>query len=273
MARRVTIVGFLLLLVVVGGLILTYLPRARLAANMATSQNNLRELGLYAAHHTNPDPRRDASKLPHVIPPGTVPLPNVPPDERLGWVVTALPYIDQRKNPAADLLAKIDIQKPWAAEPNRDLGRKRLPVLTCPENPPPATPDGDAVTSYVGIAGVGRDAATLPPDAPRAGAFRYDAPTPFAAVADGLSNTLLFGETRADLGPWLRGGPATVRGLDDSPNAQPLVGGQFGGYFPAVAHFGLCDGSARPFSVRTTPQVLLGMATIAGGRNDPLPGE
>jgi hypothetical protein len=176
MARRVTIVGFLLILVVAGGLVVTYLPRARLQANMATSQNNLRELGLFAAHHVSPDPKRDATRLPTAIPPGTVPLPDVPPDGRLSWAVMALGYIDQRKNPAADLLAKIDIKKPWAAEPNRDLSRTRLPVLTCPENPPAATPDGDAVTSYVGIGGVGPVAATLPPDSPKAGAFRYDAP-------------------------------------------------------------------------------------------------
>ena len=53
----------------------------------------------------------------------------------------------------------------------------------------------------------------------------------------------------------------------------PLVGGQFGGYFPSGANFALCDGSVRTFSVRTTPTVLLGLATINGKETDPLPGE
>jgi hypothetical protein len=74
------------------------------------------------------------------------------------------------------------------------------------------------------------------------------------------------------VGPWLRGGHATVRGLSDAPDAPPLigVGGQFGGYFPAGAHFALCDGSVRLFTPRTAPQVLLSYATIAGRESDML---
>jgi hypothetical protein len=83
-------------------------------------------------------------------------------------------------------------------------------------------------------------------------------------VTDGLSQTLLFAETRDEVGPWLRGGVSTTRGLVNSSTAIPLIGGQFGGYFPEVAHFALCDGSVRPFTSRTTPQVLFAMATIAG---------
>src|SRR4051794_17000191 len=72
MSRRVTIIGFVLFVLVVAGLLLTYIPKARLKANMVASQNNLRELSLFAAHHANPDPRRDAGKLPGQIPAGTV---------------------------------------------------------------------------------------------------------------------------------------------------------------------------------------------------------
>ena len=50
-------------------------------------------------------------------------------------------------------------------------------------------------------------------------------------------------------------------------------GGQFGGFFPGGANFALCDGSVRVFTPRTTPGVLLRMATIAGGENEPLPGD
>ncbi|MBN9121203.1 MAG: DUF1559 domain-containing protein [Planctomycetes bacterium] len=273
MARRVTIIGFVLLLLLAAGLVLTYLPRARLQANMTASRNNLRELALFAAHHSRPEPSRDTSKLPTEIPAGTVFLVNVPPENRLSWVVTVLPLMDQRKNPVVDLFPRIDQQLPWTAGPNQQAGRARLPALLCPENPPAPLADGAAVTSYVGIGGIGPGAAGLPPGSPRSGAFRYDGPTPFGQVTDGLSQTLLFGETRADVGPWLRGGPSTVRGLDDAPGAPALIGGQFGGYFPSGANFALCDGSVRPFSVNTTPQVLLGLATIAGKESDPLPGE
>ena len=264
MSRRVTIIGFVLLALVVGGLVLTYLPKARLNARMVGSQNNLRELGQFAAHNANPDPKRDASKLPTAIPPGTVVLPAVAPDDRLSWVVAVLPLMDRRKNPVVELLPRIDDRQPWTAEPNQQAGRTRLPALLCPENTPEVLPGGPGITCYVGIGGVGPDAAGLPLGSPRAGAFRYDGPTPFDRVTDGLSQTLLFAETRNEVGPWLRGGSATVRGLDDAPGAQPLVGGQLGGYFPAGANVGFCDGGVRTFSPRTTPSVLLSLATIAG---------
>jgi hypothetical protein len=273
MAWRVTIIGSVLLVLVVAGLLVSYIPKVRLQANMTTSQNNLRELALFAAHHAKPDPNRDASKLPTQIPPGTIVLPGVPPENRLSWVVTIMPLMDQRKNPVVELFPRIDQQQPWTAEPNQQAGRTRLPALLCPENPPLAPPDGPGLTSYVGIGGVGSNAAALPSGSPKSGAFRYDGPTPFNDIKDGLSQTLLFGETRNDPGPWLRGGPSTVRALEDAPDAAPLIGGQFGGYFPTGANFALCDGSVRLFSVRTTPQVLLGLATIGGKEVDPLPGE
>jgi hypothetical protein len=270
MTRRVTIIGFVVLVLFVAGLFLTYIPKARQNANRVASQNNLRELALFAAHHAKPDPRRDATKLITATPAGTIYLPDTSPDQRLSWVVDVLPGLDQRRQNTAELLARIDRAKPWTAEPNQRAGETRLVVLLCPENPPDVPRGTPAVTSYVGIGGVGPDAAGLPLGSPKSGAFRYDGPTPFDRITDGLSQTLLFGETRYEVGPWLRGGHATVRGLSDAPDAPPLIGlgGQFGGYFPAGAHFALCDGSVRLFTPRTTPQVLFSYATIAGGEID-----
>ena len=62
MAHRVTIIGFALLVLLAAGFVLTYLPKARLRANMVASQNNLRELALFAAHHAKPDSNRDAAR-------------------------------------------------------------------------------------------------------------------------------------------------------------------------------------------------------------------
>lgn len=274
MARRVTIVGFALLALVVGALVVTYLPKARFEANRLASQNNLRELALFAAAHTDPERRIDpARQLLTAVPAGTVLLPDVPPENRLSWAVAVLPGLDQRKVNAAELLARIDAKRPWPAEANQSAARTRVVPLLCPEGTPAVPPDAPAVTCYVGVGGVGPDAAALAPGAPRAGAFRYDGPTPFDAVADGLSQTLLYAETRADVGPWLRGGPATVRGLLDAPGAPPLVGGQLGGYFPNRAHVALCDGGVRTFTARAEPRVLLNMATAAGKGYDALPGE
>jgi prepilin-type processing-associated H-X9-DG protein len=274
MSRRVVVVvAVVLMLVLVAALAVPYILKVRLNANLAGSQNNLRELSLFAFHHANPDPKRDAGKLPNEIPAATIVLPNTPPDDRLSWFVGVLPGLDQRRVNSEQLLARIDTSKPWSAEVNRQAARTRIPVLLCPENTPDVPPDAPAVTCYVGVSGAGANAATLPPTDPRAGAFRYDAPTPFDRVTDGLGQTLLMGEWGSNVGPWLRGGPSTVRGLDDAPGAAPLVGGQFGGYFPNGANFALCDGSVRTFTPRTTPGVLIGLATIGGKEADPLPGE
>lgn len=272
MARRVTIIGAVLLVVFVVAVLLPFIVKARLQANMAASQNNLRELGLFAAHHAQPDPRRDASKALAEVPAGTVVLPGVAPDDRLSWVVPVLPGLDQRRVDSSQLLGALDRTKPWTFEPNQAVGRARLVVLLCPENTPEVPPGSAAVTSYVGVGGLGANAAALPIDSPRAGAMRYDSPTPFERITDGISQTLLFAETRHEVGPWLRGGPATMRGFDDAPGARPVIGdgGQFGGYFPAAANFALCDGSVRTFTAAVDPKVLFNLSTIAGAGADPL---
>jgi prepilin-type processing-associated H-X9-DG protein len=262
-------------LIIVGGLLMVYIQKARLAANLLASQNNLRQLALFAAHNSNPNIGLGGAKFPDEIPPATVVLPGVAPDDRLSWVVPVLPGIDQKKNPAQGLIELIDITKPWSEERNQKAARIRLSVTLSPENTPQVPPDSPAITCYVGITGVGVDSGALMipplgPTPPRAGAFRYDAPTPFGKIEDGLSQTLLLAETADDPGPWLRGGHATARGLDDAANAKPLIGwgGQFGGFFPQGANIALCDGSVRIFTAETSPSVLLKMATIAGGDNE-----
>jgi hypothetical protein len=275
MPRRIAVLLIFFVLTIVGGLLMVYIQKARLAANLLASQNNLRQLALFAAHNSNPDVGPKGVKFPDEIPPATMFLPGVAPDDRLSWVVQVLPGIDQKKNPAAQLIEEIDITKPWSAERNQKAAHIRLSVMLSPENTPQVPADSPAITCYVGITGVGVDSGTLMIPAvgttpPRAGAFRYDTPTPFGKIEDGLSQTLLMAETADDPGPWLRGGHATARGLDDAANAKPLIGwgGQFGGFFPQGANIALCDGSVRIFTAETSPSVLLKMATIAGGDNE-----
>jgi hypothetical protein len=278
MSRRIAVVVLLLLGLVVVGLVITLLQKTRLDASLVGSKNNLRELATFAHHYTNPDPKKVVAALPKEIPAGTVVLPGVRPEERLSWVVTLMPVLDQGRQDTAALYERIDRTLPWTAEVNQTAGRTRLVVLQCP-GAQQAPPDSPAITCYVGIAGLTPpDPATLALPTglrtpPRAGAFRYDAATPFDRVTDGLSQTLLMGETADSPGAWLRGGTSTLRGLDDSPGAKPLVGGQFGGFFPNGANFALCDGGVRTFTPQTTPGVLLQLATIADGPGGALPAD
>ena len=275
----VGLAGFVLL--VAAGLVLTFIPRMRRAADEAGCANHLREIGLFAAHHADPKVGGDPERFPTEIPAGTIPLAAYGPDERLSWFPRVLPGLDQRRQNAAPLLAGLKPLEPFAADANLAAARVRLLTALCPGNVPPADPSAPAPTCYVGIAGLGADAATLTlpdpplPAPPRAGCFRYDRPTPFPFITDGLSQTLLFGERSGDLGPWLRGGSATARGLDDGPGAAQLigVGGQFGGNHATGANWGLADGSVRFLTDRIDPRVLFGLATIAGRGTDPLPGD
>ncbi|MBA4062660.1 MAG: hypothetical protein C0501_02925 [Isosphaera sp.] len=276
MSRRVA--AALVLVALALGVVAVAVPliqRTRLNANLAASRNNLRDLSLFAAHHAAPDPRTDPAKLPTEIPAATVVLPGVAPDDRLSWVVALIPSLDQRRHPVEQLLAAVRPDRPWADDANQAAGRTRLAVLLCPENTPEVPPTAPAVTCYVGIAGLGRDAAAIPlapgvVTPPRAGAFRYDGPTPFARITDGLSQTLLMAETADAPGPWLRGGFSTARGLDDGPEAKPPIGfgGQFGGFFPTGANAAMCDGAVRTFTPETDRRVLDRLATIAGEGGD-----
>ena len=279
MRRWILILVAGILVFAILGFVLTYVPKLRRAANEATCTNNLKELSRFTAAPGEVQPEL-SDRLPKAIPAGTVVLPGVPPDERLSWFPAILPLLDQNRQDMIPVLASIDQPAPWTAEPNQQAAATVLRVVLCPSKPPEIRPGQPAPTCYVGIAGLGPDAANLAinlpaPAPPRAGCFRYDAPTPFEAMIDGRSQSLLLGEHSTDLGPWLRGGPATVRGLDDTPGAPPLLGtgGQFGGNHPTGSNWAMADWSVRFFSDRTDPKILFGLATIAGGESDPVPGE
>jgi hypothetical protein len=273
MRRVVVLVLALLAFLVLFGVGMTFLSTSRDRSNHAGCMNNLRALALldtpFEIKEGVPVPVKGA-KVASSVWPGTVPNAALSSEQRLSWAVLALPSFDEK------LAVKIDRAAAWNAPPNREPGCKVLRTLICPAHVPSLPPGEPAPTMYVGIAGLGNDAATLPltePLSPRAGAFRYDAATPFDIIQkhDGVSQTFLFGQTINDIGPWIRGGPSTVRGLDDAANAKPILartGGQFGGPFLDGSFFAFVDSSVRLFSYGTDPKILKSLATIAGGKTE-----
>jgi hypothetical protein len=257
----------------------------RATQNRVYSLNNLRELGQFAVLAVRPDqldpvgPGKDieSKRLKEMIalaaiPAGTIRNDAWKPDERLSWLPLALPYVNQRRQDTSAILTGLDRAAKWDAAANLPHAKTTILALiptAIDFKPDPAQP---APTYYVGLGGVGSDAATLPTTNPKAGCFRYDQPTPFNAITDGLAQSILFAETAADLGPWLRGGPSTVRTVDP---AKPLVAGtgQFGGVHVGFACVAFADGSATVFTDKTDRNVFLSLVTIAGGKADPLPGE
>ena len=266
LAELIVVIAVIALLV---GLLLPAVCKVRHAAAHARCANNLKQLALAA--HTYRD-QHDA------FPPGTMPGTTLPPDQRLGLFIVLLPYTE-----AQQVYARLAPAEPWDAPANAAAVAGYAPLLYhCPDWPgpqPSASAGPPAHTNYVGVAGLGADAATLPDTDPRIGVLGYDRRLKPGQVKDGLANTLLLLETGRDVGPWVRGGPATVRGVDPS-DAPPVGAGRpFGGTHvsdgrfrtkgPHGGHAALADGSVRKLSDGMDAAVLGKLATAAGGEDVP----
>lgn len=235
-------------------LLLPAVQQAREAARRSQSRNNLTQIGL--ALHNYHDVHRH-------LPQGTVPNDALEPDERLSWLVSILPFVDQ-----AALHNAIDQESGWKGEGHARAINTAIPQYWHPSETVTHDADGRPVTHYVGVAGVGERGPFLPVNDPKAGMFGYNRVTRFQDVLDGLSNTLMVGEVRDNLGPWAAGGPGTIRPLTDKPYINGPNG--FGSRTPGGAHFLLGDGSVRFVSENIDPGVMEALTTIRGGeRVDP----
>lgn len=196
-----------------------------------------------------------------------------PPHTRVGWMVELLPFLGR-----AEIRGAIDVKKPWRDEQNLAAGTNWVPEFLIPAYPRsswvarlPSLPDYSlGATHYVGLSGIGLDAADLP-DSPefrnRLGLFGYDRPTNLDQVPDGLANTIYLitvppGVPR----PWLAGGGATIQGVPESNSLAPFVADHGGG--KRGAYVLMADGSVRFLREGTADNVFKALVTKAGG-DDP----
>ncbi len=112
-------------------------------------------------------------------------------------------------------------------------------IMVCPSNPACARPGWPGLTHYVGIAGLGSDAAERPAGYPGNGIFGYDRHIGLHEIPHGTSQTLMLIETTRENGPWTAGGFPTVRGLDSTGGLYLGQGGQFGSVLAGEALDGL----------------------------------
>jgi hypothetical protein len=181
-------------------------------------------------------------------------------DERLSWIAALLPFSGY-----AEWHRQLDFAQPWNSPQNRPVTQQPLPEVVNPALGPGRTEAGFPVTHYVGVAGVGGDAAGLKADDPRAGVFGHGRTTRPEDIADGAANTIaLLGVTQR-LGPWAAGGDPTVRALTEPPYVNGPDG--FGSGQPDGMLAGMADGSVRFISKDVDPRVLEQLATINGERN------
>ncbi len=180
--------------------------------------------------------------------------------ERLGHRLAEFHEQHQRwptEHPPRSFLAELQLLE------NIHAADQRILEVLNPVLKETTEPDGVGVTHFVGVAGVGEDAAQLPVDHPRAGIFGTDRITQQDHVTDGLSHTLLMMGVEQRLGPWTDSGQATVRSLTSEPYLRGPDGfgtGQADGMFVLLA-----DGSVKFLSSEIHPVLLRRMAAMADG--------
>jgi hypothetical protein len=254
--------GITLALLVLGSLAVVMIT-LRERSNRVECVNNLGQIGLAVTV--------DSDQAGHTFPSAVLPLPAHSPEEHLSWLAGILPVLEQRQDspsPWQPLFSRLDHDRPWNDSVNRPATQTNVRRFLCRTHPhfdPRAAP---GLTHYVGIAGIGINAASLSANDPAAGFFGYDRIIGPADVTAGASCTLLAAETTADNGPWAAGGPPTVRGVD--PDATRYIGpGQaFGGCHRDgaidVLTAAYADASVRIVTSEVNPRVFRNSARLAG---------
>jgi len=195
-----------------------------------------------------------------------------PPDQRISWMAEILPELGY-----TEIFQKIDPQKSWRDDENLLPAMALIPEFLDGRNPNrsrfihyPNMPSETAVaaTDFVGMAGVGMDAASYdekdPEVAKKLGIFGYDRVTKVSDITDGPANTILLVQVPSSYkDPWLAGGGATVRGCPETGSVKPFVSEQPDGKKGTIAI--MADGSVRFIPDNIPDDVFKAMCTIKGG--------
>ncbi len=280
MSRAVFRIGLIVAVVLLAaGFVTPMIFRARVDAEKVRCQDHLRQVGLFGLHHA----ALPGQPLPNVpideLPPGTFQNPLLPPAERMSWYVYTLNALGDGapNDPSAakhrpqvglsDLIGKIQSTLAWDGPGNAELAHYRLKVALCPAQAREPRKGEPSPANYVAVGGLGLDTPTLSLEkgGSNAGAFRYDGPTPFDRFTDGLRYTAQIVETNSELGPWLRGGPTTLRALDPKDEPYLGTGRPFGGCHAGGCYFSMADGSVQFVKDTVDPAVVRSMFTLAGG--------
>ena len=201
------------------------------------------------------------------------------PDQRLSWMVQLLPYVANGE--FRELLPDNERleEASWNEPPNLAIAMTVIPQFLAPLPPdkpysyyiqyPTIKGMPVAATHFVGIAGIGLDAAEYRSDDPATaklrGIFGYDRETKPEEIKDGLAETILLLQVPADhKSPWMAGGGSTVRGVsEDLDCVQSFVCTEYQGKRGTFAI--MADGKVRFISAAIDPKTFQAMCTIAGG--------
>jgi hypothetical protein len=204
-------------------------------------------------------------------------------EERNSWIISVVPFMLCFHCWGLDEFAKIDFAASLDAGARSRLAVFPLGLVLCPSSPFRPAHGTHAIDhyvdrsrlsdpvplTYVGLTGVGKDAASLPRGDPRVGVFGFDRATRPEDVSDGMSATLMVVETSDLRGVWVAGGEATVRCVD--PATRPYLGRgrPFGGNHSGRTLALFADGSVRDIRDTIAPEMFEALSTIAGGERLP----
>lgn len=247
----VTIFGLL-------GMVLLYVQEIN---HVAACTNNLRRIGAAIQSYSNQND--------HYFPPATIVNAALKPQQRLSWEAAIVPFFveggatgKKTDKQWEKLAGGIALKEAWDAPANAGL-HKNVMFFLCPTFAHEFMQGRVGLTTYVGVAGVGDDAAALPRSDANAGFFGYDRLLRELDISARLDATMTAIETMRDNGPWPAGGPPTVRGLP--PNSDQCVGkdAAFGGLHRTGANVLWADGSVHMVTEKVDPELFRRGARIS----------
>ncbi len=274
------------------GLLLPAVQKVREAANRASCSNNLKQIGLALHHYHDVHDSFPPAYYFKPPPPGPSPPLNVNTQPGWGWAAHLLPFVEQE-----NLARSINREQPVERPVYRDLRVAVLKVFVCPSDrhtgvftvrDPWGEPLVDAATnSYAACYGQWGPIGELPEFGN--GMFCQNSHVRIKDVTDGLGSTFAIGERAALFAraPWVgavsdgvvqttEGAPVSGSFLEEAPvmvmatfpyTLNHEFSNPYSFYSPhaGVGNFLFGDGSVRPVRFTTALNVLVALATVAGG--------
>ncbi len=189
----------------------------------------------------------------------------LPPQRRLSWIASLLPYLGR-----LEWYRQLSAAHSWNDPVNRAIVQRTLPEVLNPTLRATRSSKGFGLTHFVAVGGWGEQSPWLEASHPDAGLFGFNRRWGLQRLPGGASHTVAVLSVQQQLGPWASGGQATVRGV-----SVPLVGGPGG--FGAPGAPGplalMADGSVRVLSAQMDPQVLRYLVVVRKSPQPPSPFE
>ena len=282
--RGFTLIELLVVIAIIAiliGLLLPAVQKIREAANRMKCSNNLKQIGLaihnYESSNGNLPPAVVNTSAAGGLPGMDMYLrPSNVGYATHGFMSILLPYIEQA-NVLSSVAGGYNFRLDWNDPANQPATSVLIPTYVCPSSTSShrAAPTSTyptfipATTDYMAVSRTNRNAAVwtalglnFPGTDGCNAILTANAPTPFAAITDGLSNTMMVGESAAREEGWSSG-----KRYSDSASLGFLAGawGQESNNIVCAGTRGPITAGVRPLGkVSTAAHVAAGVVTVNG---------